>query len=158
MVKFCGDSSSTETRALVCGTRYEGSTPFYHTKLKEYKMDKRKLTKAQKEIEHEIEWYECSKDVTKIMRRLGKWGFEFSGHGAGFGGEDFSLIKYLSKGLEVYVNISDRGKFPKCYANIDDYNKNQDDPYEPDYEIKESKAEIFFPLLKKAIKKYAADA
>lgn len=117
-------------------------------------MDKRNLTKAQKGIEHEIEWYETSRNVSKLMRRLGRLGFEFSGHGTGFGGEDFSFIKKLSKNVEVYINISDRKRSIKCSANINDYDVNQDDPYDPLSEIKETSSEKFFPLLKKVMKKY----
>lgn len=117
-------------------------------------MDKKKLTKAQKYIEHEIEWYKTSKDITKIMRKLGKLGFMASGHGSGFSGEDFSFIKKLPKNIVVYVNISDRGRFPKCSAYVEDQEANQDDPIS---QVKETKSEKFFPALKKLIKE-ASDA
>lgn len=120
-------------------------------------MDKRKLTKSQLEIEHEIDWYETSKDISKIMRRLGKLGFKFSGHGTGFGGEDFNFIKRLGRQnpkrkLTVYVNISDRGRFPKCSGNIYDDTREDWDNYLVN--IKEINHSKFFPVLKKALKQF----
>lgn len=46
-----------------------------------------------KEIKEEIEWYQPPKRISDAMLKLGKDGFEFSGHGCGMVGEDFNLIK-----------------------------------------------------------------
>jgi hypothetical protein len=61
------------------------------------------MNKRQKEIESEIECYKPKAVICKIMRDLGKLGFSFSGHGGGFGGEDFNFIK-----RSTYVNINHR--------------------------------------------------
>ena len=62
------------------------------------------MTKAQKEIEHEIEFYNPRPKIAKGMRELGEMGFEFSGHGTGIGGEDFGLVKD-----PFYVNLCNTG-------------------------------------------------
>lgn len=77
------------------------------------------------EIEHEINHYEPKKRIADAMRELGELGFEFSGHGWGFGGEDFGLIKHREKNQDnyIYVNFCDFGS--KIKATLDDYKINK---------------------------------
>lgn len=65
------------------------------------------MTRAQREIEDEIQWYEPKARTRRLMRSLGKLGFQFSGHGAGLGGEDFGLIYTLSKTSYLHAEISE---------------------------------------------------
>jgi len=74
-------------------------------------------TQAQKDIEQEIEWYEPRWPIAKAMRELGEIGFEFSGHGVGFGGEDFNL----SRESDYYVNFCDKGKGNGIVATVYPY-------------------------------------
>ena len=77
------------------------------------------MTKKQriKEIKDEIEWYNPKKRIVDAMLELGEIGFEFSGHGCGFGGEDFNLFN-----KKLYVNLCDRGNkvVASVYDNSDD--------------------------------------
>lgn len=58
-----------------------------------------------------IEWYKIRKPIANAMLELGKLGFIFCGHGCGFGGEDFSLIR-----KDIYVNFCDGNK--SCRVTI----------------------------------------
>lgn len=73
----------------------------------------KKRTKELVAIEKEIEWYNIRKPIAEAMRTLGHHGFDFSGHGCGFGGEDFNLI---NEKTDRYVNFCDRGK--SCVVTI----------------------------------------
>jgi len=55
------------------------------------------MKKNIREIKSEIRHYEPPKDIAKTMMTLGRLGFEFSGHGCGINGEDFTLVYLLSK-------------------------------------------------------------
>lgn len=67
-------------------------------------------------IKNEITWYEPKKRIADAMLKLGKLGFEFSGHGCGFGCEDFSLsndkyhVNLCDEGRKVIVTLSDDDK------------------------------------------------
>jgi len=76
-----------------------------------------------KEIKHEIEWYEPKKRIADAMLELGNIGFKFSGHGAGFGEEDFSLCTN-----KTYVNFCDRGR--KVVVSIYKNDEDMDTLYE----------------------------
>ena len=65
------------------------------------------MNSHQKEIESEIENYKPKSVICKLMRDLSDIGFGFSGHGVGFDGEDFNLIK---KATYVNIHVSSRGK------------------------------------------------
>jgi|LakMenEpi03Aug12_release.lakeMendotaPanAssembly.Ray.scaffolds.fasta_scaffold04876_49 hypothetical protein len=58
-------------------------------------------------IKREIEWYGVRKTIAEAMVECGKLGFEFSGHGAGFGGEDFNLVDNKKN---LYINFCDKGR------------------------------------------------
>ena len=73
----------------------------------------KKIAKLLLTIEREIEWYKICKPIAEAMRILGHHGFDFSGHGCGFGGEDFNLI---NEKIDRYVNFCDRGK--TCVVTI----------------------------------------
>jgi hypothetical protein len=66
------------------------------------------MTKAQriKEMKSEIEWYDVNKRIANAMLELAEIGFEFSGHGCGGGGEDFSIFK----DGKLHVNFCDKGR------------------------------------------------
>lgn len=64
-------------------------------KPKTTKVTSKKIAKAIKEMEREIAWYGPPKEVASLMMKLAKLGFYPSGHGCGFGDEDWSL--HLSK-------------------------------------------------------------
>jgi hypothetical protein len=66
-----------------------------------------------RQIEQEIKQYNVRKPIAEAIRRLSKIGFKFSGHGSGFGQEDFNVINYE---LDLYVNFCDTGR--KCIVNI----------------------------------------
>lgn len=85
----------------------------------------RKSTRM-KSIKDEINWYGIRKTVADAMLELGEIGFESSGHGCGFGGEDFSLYKE-TKNYQLYVNFCDKGR--SCVASIEVYNKKDDTDY-----------------------------
>lgn len=72
-----------------------------------------KLTKKQrlKIIKENIEWYKVGSPVAKAMIHFGELGFSFCGHGCGFGGEDFGLIR-----KDLYVNFCIRGT--TCVVSI----------------------------------------
>ena len=66
------------------------------------------------------------------MLMLGKAGYSPSGHGCGFGGEDWSLIKYFGKNT-VYVSVSSPAS---AYVNVyveDDEIGNQVTPFNKQY-------------------------
>ena len=74
-------------------------------------------------VQEEIDWYKPKKAIVDGMLMLERWGFEFSGHGCGFGGEDFGMIfEYQadSDGPEgyFYFNFCDEGN--KVVATITD--------------------------------------
>jgi hypothetical protein len=69
------------------------------------------MTKKIKDIEREIEWYKIRKPVAKGMIELGKMGFEVSGHGCGFGGEDFGLFS-----KKFSVNLCDTRR--SCVVSV----------------------------------------
>jgi len=85
-----------------------------------------KKTKSQrmKNIEQEIIWYRIRKPIAEAMRKCGQLGFEVSGHGCGFGGEDFSL---LNKRKDLYVNFCDRGN--SCKVTVSTCDTTNDDGY-----------------------------
>jgi hypothetical protein len=85
-------------------------------------MSKTKLSRKLKEIEEEIEGYKVRKPIADAMRRCGELGFEFSGHGCGFGGEDFNLI---NKKKNMYVNFCDRGR--TCEVSVYTCNHKDDE-------------------------------
>lgn len=60
-----------------------------------------------KEIEEEIRWYQVNKSVAECMRKLGKMGFEPTGHGYCLidHGEDFEFDK-----KHIWVNICSMSK------------------------------------------------
>lgn len=66
---------------------------------------KMKKKRRIQEIKLEIKWYGIRNNIAKAMLELGKLGFQFSGHGSGFGGEDFNLFNKT-----LYVNFCDRRK------------------------------------------------
>jgi hypothetical protein len=84
------------------------------TSTKKSKKIAKKRTKKLVDIEREIEWYKIRKPIADAMRILGHNGFEFSGHGCGFGGEDFGLI---NKKTDRYVNFCDKGKSCEVMVN-----------------------------------------
>ncbi len=84
----------------------------------------KKRTKQLLLIEKEIEWYHVRKSIADAMRKFVDLGFEFSGHGCGFGGEDFSLS---NKKKDAYVNFCDKGK--TCVVTISTYNSLNEDGY-----------------------------
>jgi len=47
------------------------------------------------------------------MRKLGSMGFSASGHGVGFGAEDFNMI---NEDKDLYLNFCDKGR--SCKVNI----------------------------------------
>lgn len=75
------------------------------------------MTKARRiaDIKEEIKWYGVKRKIANVMLRLGNMGFEFSGHGAGMGGEDFGLTMDLSKSKYMHVSISDMGRKGTSY-------------------------------------------
>lgn len=75
-------------------------------------------TRSQQIIEDEIEWYQPLSATRRIMRDLGKMGFEFSGHGAGCGGEDFGLTYELSKDSYLYAEVSEMGRKVKTSLTL----------------------------------------
>lgn len=93
------------------------------------------MTKAKRmaEIRQEISWYKPQRRVRETLLKLGDWGFMFSGHGVGFGGEDFSMI-YTSVGTGeyLYVGVTDHGNGKIRYsASHDDKNYNRIDHLKP---------------------------
>ena len=73
-----------------------------------------------KEIKSEIEGYQPKKRIADAMLELGEIGFEFSGHGCGFGGEDFSLFT-----KDLYVNLCDQGQ--KIVVSISNNDEEMED-------------------------------
>ena len=69
------------------------------------------MNKRLKGIRDEIKWYEPKKRIADAMLALGELGFAFSGHGVGYGQEDFGLVCG-----EWYFNFSDNGK--KIVASV----------------------------------------
>lgn len=63
-----------------------------------------KLSKNQREIEQEIEWYKPKRSIANFLRKLSADGFSFAGHGVGFGAEHFGLSR-----RDWYVGIEDYG-------------------------------------------------
>lgn len=78
-----------------------------------------KKTARMKEIKEEIKWYGVKKRIADAMLELGEIGFEFSGHGCGGGGEDFSLFS-----KKLHVNFCDQGR------KVDVWVSNNDDDME----------------------------
>ena len=70
------------------------------------KLSKKQIRKNIKELKDEIQQYGIKKSIADAMITLTeKYGFEFSGHGCGFGGEDFSVTTE-----ELHVNFCDCGR------------------------------------------------
>lgn len=84
------------------------------TSTKKSKKIAKKRTKQLVDIEREIQWYNVRKPIADAMIILGHKGFEFSGHGCGFGGEDFGLI---NEKTDRYVNFCDKGKSCEVMVN-----------------------------------------
>jgi hypothetical protein len=58
------------------------------------------------ETEATIAWYKPPMKIRHAMRKLAKAGFSDSGHGAGFGVEDWSMIYHFSDDKYIYVLLS----------------------------------------------------
>lgn len=90
-----------------------------------------------KSIEHDITWYQIRKPIADAMRKCGELGFSISGHGCGFGGEDFSLI---NKRKDMYINFCDKSN--SCEVTINTCNSTNEEGYP---------IELFKGTIKKAI-------
>ena len=82
-------------------------------------MDK-KTKKNLKEVEEEISCYQPKKRIADAMRKLVHMGFSFSGHGCGFGGEDFGMSFHTTKITYYYVSICDEGRKVSVIFTFDD--------------------------------------
>lgn len=77
----------------------------------------KKIQKLIAEVSHEIELYNISKPIAGAMLELAELGFNFAGHGRGFGSytcEDFSL-----RNNKFYVNFHVEDK--KCIVSVSRY-------------------------------------
>lgn len=77
------------------------------------------MTSKLKELKEEIEHYCPPANIAKAMLKFGKLGLEFSGHGSGFGGEDFNLYKKYNSG-QLYINLSTRKIKNNCSVSFMD--------------------------------------
>jgi hypothetical protein len=84
------------------------------------------MTKTQriKEIKQEIKWYAPKKRIADTMLELGELGFKFSGHGCGFGREDFGLIH--PNYHHLYVSLSDIGSHIEVMVDYIDEDDNDE--------------------------------
>lgn len=88
------------------------------------------------EIREEISWYKPPRRVRDALLALGEMGFEFSGHGAGGGGEDFSMTYDFPNGEEsLWAGVTnlDNGKVEYSAAH-------NDESYVPLDELKPTKS------------------
>lgn len=73
------------------------------------------------ETEATIAWYKPPMKIRHAMRKLAKAGFSDSGHGAGFGVEDWSMIYHFNNDEYIYVSLSYNTKKKKQRVSISLY-------------------------------------
>lgn len=79
-------------------------------------MSKKKI----REMEYEINHYKPPKAIANAMRKLAEHGYGFSGHGTGFGEEDFGVTKQFGKDHYIYVALSTDGKKSRASYSLND--------------------------------------
>lgn len=68
-----------------------------------------------------IAWYKPPMKIRNAMRKLAKAGFSDSGHGAGFGVEDWSMSYNFNSDEYIYVSLSYNKKKKKQTVSISLY-------------------------------------
>lgn len=76
------------------------------------------MKKNVKEMMGRINHYRPPKAIANAMLKLARFGYSFSGHGWGIGGEDWSVIKKFDEDKSFYISLSVNSR-NQCSAQCD---------------------------------------